>query len=81
MIPSGQDVEKKIESDELKDAINRFIKTLPSKKQTMFLRRYWFSDPVKEIAADMGLSEKNASMRLRRIREKMKDYLSEGGYL
>ena len=81
LIPSGQNVEKKIESNELKHAINRFIKTLPRKKQTMFLRRYWFSDSVKEIAADMGLTEKNASMRLRRIREKMKDSLSEGGYL
>ena len=41
------------------------------------MRRYWFSDSYKNIAEFMGLSEKNISVRLTRIREKMKQYLIE----
>lgn len=41
------------------------------------MRRYWFSDSYKDIAEFMGLSEKNISVRLTRIREKMKQYLIE----
>ena len=39
--------------------------------------RYWFSDSYKDIAEFVGLSEKNISVRLTRIREKMKQYLIE----
>ena len=38
---------------------------------------YWFADSYKDIAKFMGLSEKNISVRLTRIREKMKQYLIE----
>ncbi|MFR3368162.1 MAG: hypothetical protein ACLTR4_13825 [Gallintestinimicrobium sp.] len=41
------------------------------------MRRYWFSDSCKDIAGFVGLSEKNVSVRLTRIRQKMKDYLIE----
>ena len=38
---------------------------------------YWFADSYKDIAEFVGLSEKNISVRLTRIREKMKQYLIE----
>ena len=41
------------------------------------MRRYWFADSYNDIAEFMGLSEKNISVRLSRIREKMKQYLIE----
>jgi len=41
------------------------------------MRRYWFSDIYKDIAGFVGLSEKIISVRLTRIREKMKQYLME----
>ena len=46
-------------------------------KNVEHMRRYWFSDSYKDIAEFMGLSEKNISVRLTRIREKMKQYLIE----
>ena len=33
--------------------------------------------PVKEIAKDYGITEKTASMRLARLREKLQQYLQE----
>ena len=45
--------------------------------RVIFIRRYWFSDSYKDIAGVTGLSEKNISVRLARIRKKLKQYLSE----
>ena len=50
---------------------------LTTENRVIFMRRYWFSDSYKDIAEFMGLSEKNISVRLTRIREKMKQYLIE----
>ena len=51
--------------------------TLSRENRVIFLRRYWFADSYKDIAEFMGLSKKNISVRLTRIREKMKQYLIE----
>ena len=47
------------------------------RKEAAFMRRYWFSDSCRDIAGFMGLTEKNVSVRLTRIREKLRQYLIE----
>ena len=59
------------------DLLNRFLRSLPREKRILFLRRYWFADGYREIAALVGLSEKAVSVRLTRIRGKMRRYLQE----
>ena len=44
---------------------------------SLIMRRYWFSDSCGEIAARTGLSEKNVSVRLARIRKQLRYYLQE----
>lgn len=70
-------VESEIESKELAGIIESFLDTLTVENRVIFMRRYWFSDSYKDIAEFAGLTEKNVSVRLTRIRKKMKDYLSE----
>lgn len=41
------------------------------------MRRYAYLDPYADIARRVGISEKNVSVRLTRIRQKMKQYLIE----
>ena len=67
-------VEAEIEARELARIIESFLDTLTVENRVIFMRRYWFSDSYKDIAEFMGLSEKNISVRLTRIREKMKQY-------
>ena len=69
--------EMQIQSQELGALLNEFLGTLSPENRQIFMRRYWFSDSYKDIAEFMGLSEKNISVRLTRIREKMKQYLIE----
>ena len=54
-----------------------FLDTLTVENRVIFMRRYWFSDSCKDIARFAGLTEKNISVRLTRIRQKMKRYLAE----
>ncbi len=72
-----KNVEEEIEVKELTHIIEEFLDTLSLENRVIFMRRYWFADSYKEIAGLMGLSEKNISVRLTRIRKKMKQYLAE----
>lgn len=72
-------VETEIEARELARLIENFLDTLTIENRVIFMRRYWFSDCCKDIAELAGLTEKNISVRLTRIRQKLKEYLAERG--
>ena len=76
-IADQKTVEDEIEARELARIIGEFLDTLTLENRVIFMRRYWFADSYKDIAEFVGLSEKNISVRLTRIREKMKQYLIE----
>ena len=66
-----------MEEQELVHVIEDFLETLSAENRVIFMRRYWFSDSCGEIAARTGLSEKNVSVRLTRIRKQLRYYLEE----
>ena len=76
-IAAPNTVESELEAKELAHIIETFLDTLTTENRVIFMRRYWFADSYKDIAGLMGLSEKNVSVRLTRIREKMRQYLME----
>ena len=80
-IADRKTVEDEIEAGELARILEGFLDTLTLENRVIFMRRYWFSDSYKDIAGFAGLSEKNVSVRLARIRQKMKQYLMERGVL
>ena len=76
-IADPKTVENEIEARELARIIEEFLDTLTVENRVIFMRRYWFADSYKDIAEFVGLSEKNISVRLTRIREKLKQHLIE----
>ena len=70
-------MEDEIEARELTRLMEDFLDTLSLENRVIFMRRYWFAESSREIAELVGLSEKNISVRLSRIRAKMKQYLAE----
>ena len=70
-------VDDEISAKELARIIEGFLDTLTVENRVIFMRRSWFSDSCKDIARLVGLSEKSISVRLTRIRQKMKQYLIE----
>ena len=51
--------------------------TLTVENRVIFMRRYAYADTYADIAKRVGISEKNVSVRLTLIRQKMKQYLIE----
>ena len=45
------------------------------------MRRYWYSDSYGDIAALVGMTEKNISVRLVRLRKQLRDHLVKQGVL
>jgi RNA polymerase sigma-70 factor (ECF subfamily) len=78
-IPDADSALDPIDMIALGDAINAFLGGLPQKTRQIFLRRYWYMSPVKEIARDMGMSEGTVKVSLMRTRESFKAYLEKEG--
>ena len=77
-IPSSTSVEE-FNAVETARIIDGFLKTLDRKSRIMFVRRYWHSDSIDDIAKLFGTGKHNISVRLSRTREKLKKYLDKEG--
>ncbi len=64
----------------LADLMERFLTGLKPEARVIFLRRYWFFDPVKDIARQLGCSEDRISAILSRTRKRLRSYLRQEGY-
>ncbi len=73
------EVEAEVEAGELAGLLEVFLDTLSRENRVIFLRRYGFCDSYAQIARRVGLSEKTVSVRLTRLRQRMRDYLAERG--
>lgn len=78
---SGVTLEETADARSLGRAIDAFLDTLNKENRIIFLRRYWFGDTVQKIAADRSMKENAVSVRLNRIREKLRVYLTKEGFL
>ncbi len=74
-IPANEEVRS-----ELPGHISAFLRTLGERERRLFLERYWYMRPVKEIAADWQLTVGAVSSSLYRTREQLRGYLTERGY-
>lgn len=78
-IQTQETVENQVAVKELAEAINQFLGTLSRENRIMFVRRYWFSDSVADIAEIFKTSSRNVSLRLLRVRKGLKKYLEKEG--
>ncbi len=78
-LPAPTVTEDEVEARELAGMIERFLEMQTAENRVIFMRRYWFLDTHKEISKRTGLSEKNVSVRLARIRKKLRAFLTGKG--
>ncbi len=69
------------ETDEavLREALNGFLTGLKKEERILFLRRYWFEDPIPDIAGRLGITENHVSVRLHRLKAKLRRHLEKEG--
>ncbi|MBQ2865616.1 MAG: sigma-70 family RNA polymerase sigma factor [Clostridia bacterium] len=77
--PSSVSVEDEFNAAETARHIDDFLETLDEESRVMFVRRYWYSDSVDDIAKRLHTGSHNLSVRLFRIREKLKKHLIAKG--
>ena len=63
----------------LSELISEFLRSLDREDRLLFMGRYWHGQSVKELADRMGLSANAAAVRLHRVREELRDYLTDKG--
>lgn len=81
VLAAPADPEAEVDARALARAIEEFLDGLSAENRVIFLRRYWFCDSYRQIAARVGLSEKNVSVRLSRTRSQLREFLTEKGWL
>ena len=78
-LPSAKTVEDAWTEKELTEAIERFLDGLEQKDRVLFVKRYWFAEPVEMIAKELSMRENSVAVRLLRLREKLKKSLEKEG--
>ena len=59
--------------------ISDFLRTLDTESRVLFIRRYVYFESVTSLSQRFGISENNLSVKLYRIRKKLKTALEKGG--
>ena len=80
-VPDAATVESEVDARELATAIDRFLEGLSRDDRCMFMQRYWRGAAVADVARQMGLTAHAVSVRLFRIRRKLKDHLMKEGII
>jgi len=78
---AGSSVERQIEATSITESLNRFLTEQSDVNRRLFVRRYWHTDKLVEIAVDMGMSVSKAKSILFRMRKNLKIHLEQEGII
>lgn len=79
-LESPQNVESEYDAEQLKDTINRFVRSLSEKDRYIFICRYYDNDHISKIAHSLRVSEKSIYKRLSRIKTGLAEKLRKEGF-
>lgn len=78
-VPIPGTVEEELERQQLAQSISAWLDSLEGEDRRLFIRRYWYSDPVKKLAAERGEGANALSQRLLRLRKGLRAFLESRG--
>lgn len=73
--------EESVNAQALADAIGQYLATVSQEARRVFIGRYYYLDPVKEIARYCHVSESKAKMLLLRTRQGLWEHLQKEGFV
>ena len=79
-LPAESSPADETEALAIRDALNRFIRSLPEQTQKVFVRRYWYASSIDEIAKEYGMNKNSVGVTLMRTREKLREFLKKEGF-
>ncbi|MBO4217375.1 MAG: sigma-70 family RNA polymerase sigma factor [Clostridia bacterium] len=79
-IAGTADTEIEYEEEELIRVINAFVRALPSRRQTVFVLRYYYADKISSIADVLSVSESTVKKELAKIKKQLKKAVEKHGF-
>ena len=73
-------IEHILNTRDIADSVNKFLEKETAINRYIFIRRYWYGDSVEDIAKEVNMKSGAVSVRLNRIRTKLKEHLIKEGY-
>ncbi|MBR3645153.1 MAG: sigma-70 family RNA polymerase sigma factor [Lachnospiraceae bacterium] len=80
-IVGTKEIDGEIMAKQLEKTIISFVEGLKERDRDVFIRRYFYFEPIAEISVRYKMTEGNVFAVLSRIRKKLKKYLKEEGYV
>ena len=78
-VPAQRDLEQMVDEMVLVDAIAAFLYAQPRTMRSIFIGRYWYLYPIRELADAYAMSESKVTSLLFRMRNKLKLHLEKEG--
>lgn len=79
-VGGGTDPAQNLETKALAQAITDFLENQPQLVRRVFIGRYYYMDPVKEIARYCRISESKVKILLYRARQSLREHLQKEGF-
>lgn len=80
-VPAASQGPEACTEEDLTGIIEEFLDSLNQESRVLFVKRYWYSESVKSIAKELGMTQNHAAVKLKRIRGRLKSYLEERGVM
>ena len=77
--PAGSSVEEEADARETARLIDSFLEKMDEPSRILFTGRYFHGDSIEALAARFRTTKHNVSVRLSRIRKKLKQFLVKEG--
>lgn len=81
VISGNYDLEEEVIYRDLLGILNDFLNNLSDEDKTIFIQRYFYAMPIKEIASNSNYKYNNLVTRLHRLRKKLREILESEGLL
>ena len=77
MLPDRETPEQTWERAAVKATLERFLRERTAEERILFLRRYWWAEPVKTAAEHCGIPPRRARRILERLRRDLRNELEK----
>lgn len=78
-VPDVRGVEETVDEHTLSDLISRWLNNLPVDDCTLFVRRYWYGEAVKDLARKWECTPNKMAQRMMVLRRDLKAFLEKEG--
>lgn len=80
LFSDGEKIEEQLDSKILGGYINEFLSSIDKTNRKIFVMRYYYNLPTKNIASVLNINDTTVRTKLFRTREELKSFLINKGY-